>query len=132
MNELAHRETYRRLMHLLPPEMCQQLDALLLPHNSLKITTLWWLTQPATLNNPAEIMETLAKLAYLRMLNVTSWLTDSLHPNRQKRFAKLARIRSNYHLERLPAYKRYPILVAFLRESLLTLTDDVLSMYDAF
>lgn len=132
MNELAHRETYRRLMPLLLPEVCQQLDALLLPDNSLKISPLRWLSQPAALNNPAEIIGTLAKLTYLQTLNISSWPIDSLHPNRQKRFAKLARIRSTYHLERLPAYKRYPILVAFLRESLLTLTDDVLSMYDAF
>lgn len=52
--------------------------------------------------------------------------------NRQKRLSLIARHRSNRHLERLPVHKRYPILMAFLRESLITLTDKVLEMFDAF
>lgn len=131
MNELAYRETHRRLTPLLTLERCAQLDALLPVDQTLKMSRHRWLAQPATLNNIAEINSALAKLAYVRALDVAAWEVAGLHPNRQARLALIARSRS-HHLERMPAHKRYVILVAFLGESLLTLTDEVLSMFDGY
>ena len=132
MSELAHQETFQRLSTLLTSQICHQLDTLLIPDPDLKITRHRWLIQPATVNNPAAILGTLAKLTYLHTLGVATWDVSSLHPNRQKRLNLLARTRSNRHLERLLPHKRYAVLVAFLKESLLTLTDEVLSMFDAY
>lgn len=132
MSELAYQETYRRLAPLLGEDVCRQLDELLLPDEALRITRHRWLVQTASAGNPAAITTALDKLRYLNELGVPEWDVRSLHPNRQKRLALLARNRSNRHLERLPAAKRYPLLVAFLRESYLTLTDEVLSMFDAY
>lgn len=132
MNELAYRETYRRLETLLTTDLKTQLDALLEVDPKLGGTRHRWLAQAATLTNPSAITMTVDKLTYLTKLGVPTWDTTSLPPNRQKRLALLARNRSNRHLERLPAHKRYAVLVAFLRESLLTLTDDVLSLFDEY
>jgi TnpA family transposase len=132
MNELAYQETYRRLAALLTDHLQGKLDALLEVDPMLGGTRHRWLVQGATLNNPSAITLTVDKLIYLTKLGVPTWDTTSLPPNRQKRLALLGRNRSNRHLERLPAYKRYAILVAFLRESLLTLTDDVLSLFDGY
>jgi TnpA family transposase len=132
ISDLATQETYRRLAPLLTEAVCQQLDALLVPETGRQLTRHRWLVQPATVSNPAAIVTALDKLRYLDGLGVASWDVSSLHPNRQKRLALLASSRSNRHLERLPAAKRYPVLVAFVRESYLTLTDEVLSMVDAF
>lgn len=131
LSELAYQETYNRLNAVLTPEVCTQLDQLLAMDEPLRITRHRWLLQAATSNSPAAIRATLDKLRYLGELGVANW-DVILHPNRQKRLAMIARHRSNRHLERLPAQKRYAILLAFLRESLLTLTDDVLSMFDAY
>ncbi|PHK04710.1 hypothetical protein VF10_38075, partial [Nostoc linckia z13] len=132
INEQAHLETYRRLSPLLSDELKARLDGLLTPDKDLTITRHRWLVQAATGSNPAAIRTVLDKLKYLREFGVPAWRSDSMAANRQKRLSMIARHRSNRHLERLPAHKRYPILVAFLRESLLTLTDEVVAMFDAF
>lgn len=132
MREAAHQETYRRLTTLLTDTVRSQLDFLLLTDTTLKITPHRWLVQQPVSSNPAAINQTLDKLKYLREMGVAGWDVSGLHPNRQKRLSLLARSRSNRHLERLPTYKRYPVLVAFLAESLLTLTDDALAMFDAY
>lgn len=132
MNELAYQETYRRLADLLTDSLKLQLDALLEVDPILGSTRHRWLVQGATLNNPSAITMTVDKLTYLTTMGVPTWNTTPLPPNRQRRLALLARNRSNRHLERLPSYKRYAVLVAFLRESLLTLTDEVLSQFDGY
>lgn len=132
MSELAHLETYHRLSYLLTDGLKKKLDELLVPDKILTITRHRWLLQPATVSNPAAIRTTLDKLKYLKELGVATWNLDSLAANRQKRLMLIARHRSNRHLERLPAHKRYPVLIAFLRESLLQLTDEALDMFDAF
>jgi len=132
MNELAYQETYRRLTALLTDGTKIKLDALLELDLDLGTTRHRWLIQEAKLSNPSAINSTIDKLSYLTDLGVAAWDTDSLPPSRQRRLALLARNRSNRHLERLPDYKRYAVLVSFLRESLLTLTDESLSMFDAY
>ena len=132
MSELAYQETYQRLSTLLTDEVRSQLDGLLQPDSTLRITRHRWLMQVASVSNPAAIQTALDKLRYLDELGVPAWDVSRLHPNRQKRLTLIARNRSNRHLERLPTHKRYAVLVAFLRESLLTLTDEVLSMFDAY
>lgn len=132
INELAHLETYRRLSPLLTDELKTRLDGLLTPEKDWAITRHRWLVQTATGSNPAAIRTVLDKLKYLRDFGVPTWPDDLMTGNRQKRLSMIGRHRSNRHLERLPAHKRYPILVAFLRERLLTLTDEALSMFDAF
>lgn len=132
INELAYQETYRRLTALLTDALRVQLDVLLEVDPKLGGTRHRWLAQGATLNNPSAIITTVDKLTYLTKLGVPTWDTTALPPNRQTRLALLARSRSNRQMERLPAYKRYAVLVAFLRESLLTLTDEVLSLFDGY
>lgn len=132
INELAHLETYRRLSPLLTDELKTRLDGLLVLEKDMTVTRHRWLVQVATGSNPAAIRSVLDKLKYLGDFGVPTWRDDLMSANRQKRLTMIARHRSNRHLERLPVHKRYPILVAFLRERLLTLTDEVLSMFDAF
>lgn len=87
--------------------MRQQLDALLLlPETGHNLTRPRWLVQPATASNPAAIAPVLDKLRYLNGVGVAAWDVSSLHPNRQKCLALLARSRSNRHLERLPVARR--------------------------
>lgn len=132
--EQAHRESFRRLRPLLDqPGLLATLDALLIPDDTpAALTRHRWLCQAATTASPRDLTQALAKLAFLQQLGVPAWDTSSLHINRQKRLARLVRARRNSYLQRLSPEKRYPALVAFLRESLLSLTDAVVELFDQY
>ena len=80
----------------------------------------------------SQIRLTLRKRHYLAALGVEEWQTDSLHPNRRKRLAALARSKTNQALVRLGHTRRYPMLVAFCQETYITLTDYVLRLFDEY
>lgn len=131
--EQAHRETFCRLQPLLTqPDQLTLPDALLVPDAGLGVTRHRWLCQVATASSPRALNLALAKLQFLQQLGVPAWDTAGLHPNRQKRLARAVRSRRNTYLQRLSPEKRYPALVAFLRESLLALTDAVVELFDAY
>lgn len=122
MNELAHQETFRRVQFLLTDQLMEQLNQLLRVDSTLQVSRHRWLIQPPVSNNPTAINTTIDKLKYLHEVGVVRWNLTHLPLNRRKRLTLIARNRSNRHLERLPDYKRYPILLVFLRESWYTLT----------
>jgi TnpA family transposase len=93
-------------------------------------TPLTWLRQGATANSPAAILTTLEKLAWLRRWGVDLWDLSSLTPNRVKFLAQLGRRTTNQALQRAPEERRYPILLAFLHQSLIDLTDEALDVFD--
>ena len=55
---------------------------------------------------------------------------SSLTPNRLKFLAQIARRSPNQALQRMPEQRRYPILVAFLYQTLIDLTDEALDLFD--
>ena len=55
---------------------------------------------------------------------------SSLTPNRLKFLAQIARRSTNQALQRMPEQRRYPILVAFLYQTLIDLTDEALDLFD--
>ena len=61
---------------------------------------------------------------------VDRWDLRALHPNRLKFLARLGKRSTNQALQRAPAERRYPILVAFLRQSLEETTDEVIDLFD--
>ena len=94
------------------------------------MTPLAWLRRPAISNSPRAILGNLEKLAFLRAAGVEHWPLDALNPNRLKFLAHLARKSSAQALQRAPAARRYPILVAFLAQCLADVTDEVIEMFD--
>jgi hypothetical protein len=60
---------------------------------------------------------------------VDAWLLEALHPNRLKFLAQLARKTNAHPLPRAPATRRYPLLVAFLSQTLADVTDEVMEMF---
>ncbi|MBI3304612.1 MAG: Tn3 family transposase [Deltaproteobacteria bacterium] len=126
----AQAETFRRLGPLLSDGSTQFLDTLLAPDPDRDITRLAWLRRPALSNSPRAILDNLDKLAFLRTAGVEHWDLAGLNPNRLKLLAQLARKSRAQALQRAPAERRYPILVAFLYQSLVEVTDDVIAMFD--
>jgi TnpA family transposase len=126
----AQRETLQRLAPLLTEASRTRLDCLLVPEETTGRTPLTWLRQGATANSPTAIVATLEKLAWLRGWGVDRWDLSALTPNRVKFLAQLGRKTTNQALQRAPEERRYPILLAFVHQSLIDLTDEVLDVFD--
>jgi hypothetical protein len=94
------------------------------------MTPLAWLRRPAVSNSPKAIVGNLEKLTFLRATGVEGWSLEALNPNRLTFLAQLARKSSAQALQRTPAVRRYPLLVAFLVHCLTTVTDEVIEMFD--
>jgi TnpA family transposase len=128
--ERAVVETYHRLAPLLTVEQQQDLDALLIPDEQTGRTPLTWLRHGATATTARAILREIEKLTYLRHRGVDHWDVNALTPNRLKFLAQVARKAINQALQRAPADRRYPILVAFLRQSLGEITDEIVDLFD--
>jgi TnpA family transposase len=128
--ERAQEETFRQLTPILTDDCRRFLDSLLEPDPARGLTPLAWLRRPAVSNSPQAILGNLEKLTFLRAAGVEDWALERLNPNRLKFLAQLARKSSAQALQRAPAARRYPILVAFLSQCLADVTDEVIEMFD--
>jgi len=132
----AHEETYQHLSFLITDDRQRLLDNILIPSEteeqqwSKGRTALYWLNYAATSNTPESILETTEKLKFLQEFGVDQWDLSSLNPNRQKFLAQLARRSTNQALQRLSPQRRYPILLAFLYQSLQDITDELIDLFD--
>ena len=128
--EQAERETYRRLDPLLTEELRVRLDQVLVPDTAIKRTPLVWLRQGAVSFSPTAIIREIEKLSYVRGLDVERWDLSALTPNRRKFLAQLGKKSTNQALQRTPPERRYPILVAFLRQVAEELMDEIIDLFD--
>jgi hypothetical protein len=126
----AQEETYRRLLPLMTPSRRAWLDALLEPQANTGRTCLTWLRAPASAATAPQICATLEKIAFLQDTGVADWDLGALNPNRIQWLARIGRKATNQSLQRAPVKRRYPILIAFLKQALLSLTDDTVEMVD--
>jgi TnpA family transposase len=126
----AQTETYRQLTPILTNDRKQWLDTLLHPDPTRGLTPLSWLRREAVSNSPRAILDRLEKLTFLRTAGVEDWVLEPLNPNRLKFLAHVARKSNVQALQRAPAERRYPILVAFLSQALADVTDEVIEMFD--
>ena len=126
----AQETIYQALQPLLKPASCKALDDLLEVNESLKRTQLSWLQRTPTDNNAKQIMETLEKIDFLQQQGVGHWNLSQLNPNRVNYLAKIGARATNQYLQRAPQVRRYPILIAFLKQSLYNFVDDLIEMVD--
>jgi hypothetical protein len=89
-----------------------------------------WLQQSATTYSPQAILATLAKRDCCIQGGVDRWDVSSLNPNRLKFLAQIARRSTNQAMQRMPEKHRYPILVAFLHQTLIDLNDEAIDLFD--
>ena len=128
--ERAQGETFRQLTPLLTDDCTRVLDTLLKSDSARGMTPLAWLRRPAVSNSPRAIVGNLEKLTFLRAAGVEAWSMEALNPNRLTSLAHLARKSSAQALQRAPAVRRYPLLVAFLSQCLATVTDEMIETFD--
>jgi TnpA family transposase len=126
----AHHATFRLLEPLLSDATKALLDGLLVPDSSRGGTTLSWLRRAAISNTPKAILKTLEKLEFLKAAGAAGWDLSGLSPNRLKRLAQTARRATGQALQRMPQERRYPLLVAFLQQSLVDVADEAIDQFD--
>jgi TnpA family transposase len=126
----AQQETYRRLAPVLTGDCKARLDGLLTIDAATGRSRLAWLQQSVASSTPPMVLVTLEKRALCRRWGVDRWDVSSLSPNRLKFLAQIARRSTNQALQRMPERRRYPILVAFLYQTLIDLTDEALDLFD--
>ena len=128
--ERGHGGTFRRLVPLFTNERMTQFDSLLIREESLGRTPLAWLGQRAAANTSKAIVAELKKLDFLHVLGAAGWDLSEINPNRLKFLAQLGRRATSQALQRLAPVRRYPILAAFLRQSVEEITDEIVDLYD--
>jgi hypothetical protein len=126
----AQTATFRLVQPQLSRERQTLLDSLLIPDADLGETPLFWLRDRAIANSPKAILATLEKLAWLQCGEVHLWEGSVLTPNRQKFLAQVARRSTNQALQRMAAERRYPILLAFVQQTLVEITDEAMDLFD--
>ena len=129
IRERLEKETYARLSFLWTTSLFEKLDKILEPDSQTRITPHRWLCNIPGGNTSVNINQMLEKYDFLEQLGVRSWDLSCLSENRKKKLAFLARSDSNAHLQRMLPVRRYPVLVCFLKESLLDITDVIMLMY---
>jgi TnpA family transposase len=126
----AQAETYKRVSPLLTPEYKKFLDELLVSDEITNRTRHAWLSKGATSNTAPAMLFCLDKLAFLRKQNIDTWDMSLLTPNRLKFLAQIAKRSTNQAIQRMPEERRYPILLAFLNQSLIEITDETIEIFD--
>ncbi len=132
----AQTEIMQSLVSILTESRKKLLDNMLVTDGSegdsaRAMTPLSRLHQNAVTNSPRSILNNLEKITFLRESGVMEWdLTSLIHPNRLKRLAQIARRSTARGLRRSIEERRYPILVAFLYQSLVDITDETMDMFD--
>ena len=125
----ATKEIYCQLKPLLTQETIKFLDDLLVPNPSTGRTHLTWLRKRAISNSAREMLGAIEKLSFLRKANVDKWDLSCLNPNRQKILARIGRRGTNQYLQRLIKERRYPIIIAFLKQSFVDIVDEIIDIF---
>ncbi len=131
VRQQAREITYQQLTHLLTSENKFFLDQTLVVGKGNPRTTLSWLQQMPTDFTATQINATLHKIRYLQQFDATTWDVTAVNPNRLKYLANIGNRASNQQLQRTSELKRYPIVIAFLKQALSDLIDVVIDLFDA-
>lgn len=125
----AQEETYNLLNSLMTEERLAFIDNILITDNATGRTPLFWLRHGATSNTPSAILKSIDKLLFLRESGVEHWDLSNINPNRKKVLSQIGRRSTNQALQRLIPQRRYPVLIAFLRQSLEDITDELVDLF---
>lgn len=126
----SQKEIYNRLNFLITKEFKTYFDEILIPDEKSGITPLSWLRYGSISNSSKSILKTIKKVTFLKKAGIHNWKINCINPNKIKFLAQLGRKSSNQMLQRANPHRRYPILIAFLHQSLEDITDELIEMYD--
>ena len=128
--QTATEETWRILAAGISPATRDCFDQLLEINDDAKITRFTWFSQQATEPLGKVIGVQIDKLHELRVIGLDPMVVADLNPNRVRHLAGLGRRMSPQALRRSDPARRYQIVAATLTETLYSLTDEILELFD--
>lgn len=126
----AQTMTWELIAPLLSAEDRTRLDNLLVVDEEIGLTPLTWYRTSATSYSAGAILKVLEKIAELRTTELAERDLSALNPNRLKLLARVGGKATNQALARLAPERRYPILLAFLHQTLTDTIDEAADLYD--
>lgn len=130
IRELTKQKTYELMTPLLSENLKEKLDKTLEVNEENGNTVLTWVRQRPDSCTPESILSILSKIDYLKQFGVQNWDLSMLNSNRLKFLTRLGRCSTNQALKRSMKEKRYPILIAFMHQSLAELIDEAIDLFD--
>jgi TnpA family transposase len=127
----AREVTFENMAHLLTSQGKGFLDSILEVDESGYRTTLAWLQRMPNDHTATQIKTTLEKIRFLQGSGIPDWELGQVNPNRLKFLANLGARATNQQLLRSSELRRYPVLVAFLKQMLFDFTDIAVDLFDA-
>jgi TnpA family transposase len=127
----ARKVTFENMAHLLTSQGRGFLDSTLEVDEGGHRTTLAWLQRMPNDHTATQIKVTLEKIRFLQRSGIPTWELGQVNPNRLKFLANIGARATNQQLLRSSELRRYPVLVAFLKQTLFDLTDIAIDLFDA-
>jgi TnpA family transposase len=125
---MSDGRVFEALRRLLEPRR-QVLDDLLVANGELGGSRHGWLLERPAGNTPRDIKWMLKKHAWLVAQGVADWTLHEIHVNRMRQLARDATASTTQGLSRMVEHRRYPLLLAFLRQALIDITDVLMDMF---
>ncbi len=126
----AERHVAEHLTRGLDARQCRLLDALLLNHAGTNMSSLGWVRQPPGKPGRKTFNVITQRLALLRDIGIDPDIATGIHPERLRRLCQEGARLTAQHVRTLQATRRRAILVATVLETIVTLTDDTVLMFD--
>lgn len=126
----SRNKTYEILKPIMTGGVISFLDDVITMNEEMKIYPISWLKQKATSNTPENLIETIKKLEYLRSNSVDKWDISKLNPNRIKYLSAVGKRTTVASLRKLNIINRYPIITAFLYQTLVEITDETIDIFN--
>lgn len=127
----AYQIIYQRVSPILTSQGTAFFQELLETTSNSGRTKLRWLQQLPNDHTASQIKTTLRKIHFLQGTGISQWDLSKVNPNRLKTLANIGSRATNQQLERTSDTRRYPILIAFLKQSLINFTDLAIDLFDA-
>lgn len=128
----ARSRAFAALNKGLTQDQQKRLDGILDTKDDSHQTHLGWIRQSTGAANPANILDCLERLKFLRGLGIPSEWANRIHQNRLVQIAREGANTDVTHLRTFSDERRYATLVACVLDGMTTLTDEALEMHERF
>jgi hypothetical protein len=126
----AQRQLWQKLTEGLTEVQCKALDQLLTIRTDSGQTWLSWLRQTAYAATPGNFPKLIERLKHVRAIGIDPDRATRVHQNYWIKLAREGGQSTAQHLADFEPLRRYATLTALALESMSTLTDEALNMFD--
>jgi TnpA family transposase len=126
----ARKQAYHAMSIVLSPEQLAVIDNIFDENPDQNMSYLSWLKAMPVAVKPDHIREILARLQFVRSIEIDPTVAENVHINRYRQFVSEGRASASYMIERYISSRRRAIVIAFLIDVEARLTDAAIEMAD--